>query len=1675
MSLLFGQAIVGALALLALGNATGSRATAGDVRIGLAGATLRDLHLERGGAPLFDAQRLDVTYSVRDLLPGSRHRYGLTALTLERPRLWVIRSLDGSFNIAGISGPVGQPAAPAPPVAGPPLDLNATVHGGEVVLRDRSRRKPAPDARFEAIDILATLRGADVPSHYTASGRLAGAPKPIGLTGTIDPARGYALQRLQARSLPLAGVLEVLAGSDTVKFLSGALQDLDVEAYALGDDVAGAKYSIAGGAELAGGALTIPGLIAPIRALGGRLDVSDAGLVTPRLGGQLAGIPLEIEGGLTNLAAPALRLSVVGSGPVERLRRAFAFAKDLPVRGAVKVVALVEGALASPLIYARFDAPAAGFATMDLSAVSGAVGYYDSAVALVPVRARYGRIEAVSRAIIDVGDHTKTQAALTLSGPADALPYAAELAPGADVRVAALIGGTDAALAIRGVLTGSGAASQIAGLGSVDARGDGLVGPISVERAGGSMIGAFRLDRSHSQSAFWIDARNVDLAPVGHEPALAGVALPALPQLTGKFDARLAGAGSPADFALAGRATAHNAIIGGVRVTRAEAAAGGTLAQLGLGAIQAAGPWGTFAGTGGISGEQIALQGDFRGTFDGLETFTGPLDAHGGIVGPIALLIDPHRTVIQARAARTPDARIRGVPIDRIDGTLALEGPGVQVYSASAAVAGGTMAAAGRLGGAGRLGVTARDVDAVQLRLAGAPLSAGIISGAGRASLGGDGPAFDGAAVLAGGRYQRFAVAGDGTIRARGTTIQLNESGARFAGNFGRLDGRLEGVGTPLARYDMQVDVPAGAIGPLARLVAPTRRDIAGSFTGALHLGGTPAAPELSGAVRVSEGTVNGQRYRNGAAQISADPSGIAARAGTVVVGSTQAGFAGTYRGQTAAFAIDAPRANLADFNDLFDPGDLLGGQGRVKIDFRRTLAGVQTRADTSITGVQYRRIPLGDVSARWSSTGSRVDGQANFTGPGGQLSAEGSITFPGRVPLQKLIASSTYDMRATLRGFDLNTWLPVLGYDLPLGGRVDANATMRGRFPALAVSTEARLHDGHYGKVPIDRAVVRASSTFQRTTVSEAVFELPSISARGSGSFGFGERAPLQFTAHAQSDDVGALIVRISGNKLPISGALESEIRVGGTLQHPSISGGFDIEHGVAGGVAIPRALGAFDVNGRDLVLRDAEVVFDRGTLYLAGGVPFTVQPFALGPSAAPLTLEAAAKGIDLANFTPLLPRGSKLSGSLEGRVALGGTAGAPRLVGQLAVNGGRYSAPQEIVPLSGIRGTLSFSGNDIRLDELHAEAGGGTLDGSGHATVPNLVRPGADATYAFEGRAVRARLDLPAYGRGTIDGRFALDHIPGQLARLSGTVGLQDAVIPFSALYSTAAAGAGDALVSGPGALPASPFDLAFDFNASAGRNVRVRSPIIDIGARGNVAVGGTLSAPQLRGELDSTGGTIAYVNTVFRVEQGAVSFEPVRGAVPLLNAVASTRVINPASLDGTDVTLRVSGPATSPTIELEAPPYDREQILALLLNVPAVAGAGQGIAGQQAFAVLNAQFTRNLLAPVEQAFGGALGLSNLNVTVDYGGNVGFKARKLLGKRLNATYGTSFSYPYRQTLSFDLRYSQSTVARLTFFESLGSQTLLGERSYFYGPTNPATCPENGVAGFCFSLQRLF
>jgi hypothetical protein len=214
--------------------------------------------------------------------------------------------------------------------------------------------------------------------------------------------------------------------------------------------------------------------------------------------------------------------------------------------------------------------------------------------------------------------------------------------------------------------------------------------------------------------------------------------------------------------------------------------------------------------------------------------------------------------------------------------------------------------------------------------------------------------------------------------------------------------------------------------------------------------------------------------------------------------------------------------------------------------------------------------------------------------------------------------------------------------------------------------------------------------------------------------------------------------------------------------------------------------------------------------------------------------------------------------------------------------------------------------------------------------------------------------------------------------------------------------------------------------------------------------------------------------------------------------------------------DITINVNGPVTNLRIGFDSSPpgYSREQILAMIapfggfLNgigfTPGVLqptnpggvqqlGAlspvpGSSLAtqqggtislGQEAFNILNAQFATGLLSPLESAISESLGFQNINLTVDYYGNVGFSARRLLGRTVNFIYSSTFGLPNRQSFGLAFQPSDSTNVQLSYFFQNGPTRL------FQTPGGTTLVTTNsrlevgealqGTSGFSFTLQRLY
>jgi hypothetical protein len=935
-------------------------------------------------------------------------------------------------------------------------------------------------------------------------------------------------------------------------------------------------------------------------------------------------------------------------------------------------------------------------------------------------------------------------------------------------------------------------------------------------------------------------------------------------------------------------------------------------------------------------------------------------------------------------------------------------------------------------------------------------------------------PRIAGTVVVAGGRYRSFEVNGNAGFAFAGGTLRVSDAavalGPLFIGASGTVRNLLN-QGTFAPHYDLTTELHSSDVSALLAAVQPKAAPfVQGSVDASLAVHGNGIRPAFAGTLSAPEGAVNGLSFRDFYGGIRGDTSALSLTGGRVTVGSTNVALSGRATTRLDANVdVQAPQADLADFNDLFDRGDTFAGTGHLGLSATtRGMQIVSSNGDASFAGARFRQIAFGNVAANWRRRGDSITTTLSFVGPAGSARASGNVA-----PAAKAI-----DMRVTASEIDLGTWLPMLGYSVPVTGRLNAQTSISGRYPDVTMSLRAAVSGGTVGRLPVERFEVSASAAHGRGTIASATLELPSLRTVASGTFGLRETDALALAAHSTSPNIGSFLNEAFGKDLALSGTLDSILRVSGTLAHPQLQDMLTLQSLQRGNLAIPRVYGEIDASRRFVMVRNGELDFARGKALLAAQVPLLLSASRLAVGRGPIEASLTADGVELSNFLPLLPKGTQIAGRIDGAAAAGGTFDAPQIDGSFALRDGTFVGPMENSPITGIGGELTLRENRATL-QARATVGGGSLTAQGVAALANFREP-ASSTFNLQARAANARLDIPDYFAGELNASVAVERGSAATPLVSGEVSVANARIPLNTFVNQKRS---------TNERPALP-NLAFEsLRITAGNNVRIQSANVDIGATGEATLGGTLDAPALAGSFSSTGGSLNFYRS-FNLESGTVTFEPSSGFVPDVDAVATTFVSNPA----TAIRLHVTGPATSMNLALASDPsYSREQILGLLVGAQqfgAVRGVnsagGQGFsagsaATQYALGQVNTLFTRNLLQPLSASLASSLGFTNVQITSDLQTGLGINAVKAFGKNVNAIFAQTFGYPSTQSVTLEVNPSVGTGLRGTWYTTSGPTLFVLQQPQLVGTgvlnLNPMTQlpPPTGTNGVSFSFLRKF
>jgi autotransporter translocation and assembly factor TamB len=1635
-------------------SAAGYNVTFGRLQVGLDAATATATSVtDRAGEPVFDAGRIDVRYSIRNVLPGSsRRRFGISALDIQRPTITLIHHADGTYNVT-----LPPNSAAAKPDT-TPIDLRVRVRDGSVVFLDRFV-VPGQERRQRIVGLAAdAVLAPHAHSFYNVRFDLDDGHALHRVTGkaTFASDRGFEAQRWTAADIPIGPLIDFALPSHTVNVVDGDLRNVDGRIYAFVDPDGTTHTHTSLRADLEDGKIYIAGVLKPLRDAHGMVLAYDNGLTTKGIDATLAGVPLHLEGGVYDLSAPKLHFALVGRGQIAQLQQVVAPAQRQPLTGDVSFALRGSGDLNAPIVNGSFSAPEMRYRGLPVTRPGGTFSIHGSDLDLLGASFAYGPVNVEVHGALALQKEVGTNLVIVLHADGDRLPYVSQLLRGLPLSGVIHVKGTGTRLATSGIVYGDARDGRLDAVFNVSGAGVGAIGPLSIERNdGASLYARVALDRPKASVLGIVGARHMSLRP-GAMPELPGLRIPALPTVAGTLDAQVIGAVD---------ASRLDALSGHVRLAglRYGAATADATADLGTASdgtprarVHVASSLGTLDGNAAYAGGLVGFDGHLRSSFAQLQPLTGKLGARGRIEGTLRALSDGASSAAQTSDLHFVDASIDGIPLRDATATAMLRGDQLAVRALQLGIAGGTLTVRGALGDGGELMATTSALHLMTGTLRAIARVRGTLN-APRANV---------ALLVAGPRWHgidlsanAFAHYERGTLHVHDATALALDSYATAAGDLRHLDG-----GNP-PTLDLTANLHGAQVAPIASALRLPLRYPDGEIDADLHATGTANAPHIVGSIRIPNGSLNGLNFSDAKVAVAGGMGGVAARNGTVTVGTTAIAFSGDAGPAAQRIHLRAPHVNLADFDGYFDAADTLAGSGHASANADRSDAGLRTSGDVLISAARYRRFSVGNVAATWQTTGRTVHGSGSVRSDHGSIALTSDVTLAASDPLRDASHRTTLAASATLDDLDLAQWLPTAGVTLPILGIVNGSAHAAGTLAAPAFDATAALSNGVVRGYPLSAFTLAASGDTHGARISALHLAGPGLTADASGTFGYGSSDPVAIALHAQTD-VG-ILAKSLGAKLDVAGTLTTTVNAGGSRGAPHVTQTLDAANFRSGRYTIPKLHAELAADPQTVQLRAFEADLVRGRLLANATLPIRLTAPA-GIRDDPLTATLHAEGIDLAQFDALLPDGAKLGGTIDGQIAASGTASDPAVAGTLTLAGGSYASNLLRSAVTNARARLDLTQREARLTGMHADVGGGTVDGTAAVAFGDLRD--LQRTLAFNSRftAQNAALDIANLFRGTIDGTLTAAKSPGKIPTIGGTLAFSKTRLPLAALIPHTPAQ--------PGARV--PPTVAFDLNVQATNDVRVQGPGVDIGAHGAVAIGGNLAHPELNGRITSTDGTLSFYRT-FVLRQGTVVFRPANGLIPNVDAIATTRITNPSA----DVLLHVTGPATNLNLDLASnPSYDKEQILGLLVPGIETANGGAGISAESiAGGFLGQEFTRNLLQPIGSSVGQALGFEDLALGYDFGTGASAGARKQFGKNLYATFNQTFGANERQTLGLNYDLSHNGSVALTFFNAGNQSPSLLTTQQLFAPIDPtnytlqALQPPPGIAGVVLTYQRKF
>jgi translocation and assembly module TamB len=765
---------------------------------------------------------------------------------------------------------------------------------------------------------------------------------------------------------------------------------------------------------------------------------------------------------------------------------------------------------------------------------------------------------------------------------------------------------------------------------------------------------------------------------------------------------------------------------------------------------------------------------------------------------------------------------------------------------------------------------------------------------------------------------------------------------ARMAGRYGVAADQLQlsefRVSTPASRIQasgtisrsttLQLSVATSDLEEwrplLGALGAPTdlpfRVDGHAAFNGVVS--GSFLSPTLAGTLVADdfEFTVPATSYTSEkevhwdslAASIQVSSHNLAMRGGSLRRGQTSADFEVEASLQNGQFPPDSPytaRVNLHNV-DVASTAALAG--------FNHPVSGV---ADVSVQIAGTRANPRVQGHIRASHASAYGESIETFDA---DLHIANGETALNNIHLQHQDASitgtaaytpSSRGFRLDLAGknFDLSRVRQIHLDRLPVEGRADFLLQGSGTLGAPVINASVQVHN-----LVADRELEGGLNL-------EGVTNNGELRIRGSSAFGRGTLAlegtvqmhgdyPANITAHLDRVDLDPLWRAYLGGQLTGHSAVGGAVTLQGPLRYPehwTLHGdltdiGLDIEYVRLHNQGPVR----FSYSEQVAHIEPLHLVGEGTDITGGGSIHF----------AALRELRLSASGqVDLkllGSFNPHL----STSGRMLIQMNVGGTLSEPLPQGTMQIENGMVNYAGLPNGLSEMNGSLAFTLDHVRIEQLTARTGGGTLDMRGEAT-----RYNRQLNFNLTAIGKDVRLRYPPGVSSTANAELRWTGSPSS-STVSGNVMVTKLAVTPGFDFGSYLQRSRQSVVLAPANSPL--YNVKLDVAVHTAPELQMKTAVARLSGDADLRVRGSAARPSVLGRADILEGQATFNGIKFRLERGDITFANPVSIEPQLNMEATTHVRN------YDLDVMVTGTPDRLNVNYRSePPLPKSDIIALL----------------------------------------------------------------------------------------------------------------------------------------------